>query len=896
MPKLRCAAVSRDPHASDHFEALRQRAEQLLGRCPPPTLDALGDVRELVHELNLHQAELELQNQELNRANEELATLEREYQELYEFAPFGYLTLNPKGVITRANLGACRLLRATRSQLLRSTVSPFLHPESGEAYVLARKRARQCDQAVSVELQLAGEREPLAWVQADLRSERDDRGELVQLRVALLDVSARKRAESDALALQRRLEAALADMSEGIFISDAHGDAVHTNQAWVDLHGCATSTHCGMQRVEADAKLEILLPDGLLAPESARPVARALRGETAVDQEFRLRDKESGKIRIGSYNLAPIRDADARIVGAVVTVRDITDTKTHAAALERAAHHDPLTGLPNRFLLADRLEQAIALADRTRNALAVCYLDLDGFKALNDKYGHAVGDQFLIKIAAVLSQTVRTYDSVARIGGDEFVLVLSEIQSPRDCYALLDRLLAQIHRPVPLGAMHQQLSASIGVTLYPDDPSDADTLLRHADHALYRAKESGRHRYQLYISGLDEAIVKRRLTTDALTRALERGELVLHYQPQLDLIGREVIGAEALIRWQHPDKGLLLPAAFLPEIEGGPLESKVGDWVIAASLRQLGQWNRRGLHLRLGVNVGIGHLTAPDFVERLQHHLDAHADAAPDQLELEILESAAVEDFAETRQIMADCRARGVRFALDDFGTGYASLAYFRLLPVDRLKIDQSFVRDMLEDRADRQIVESLVKLARAFDREVIAEGVETLEHTALLTWLDCRSGQGFGIARPMPAPDFQAWAEHWSAGPDWPRADEMRARADIALMVAAQDHMYWCSRVMRMLEGLKPEEATVMAKDQCAFGRWLLGRGARQFGGLPGYGAVVEAHDQIHALADDLVGLAAAGKPSADCRARLAEFRAMRDALITRLRALVRAVEPAQE
>ena len=921
--------MSADPRARDQFEALRQRAEQLLAHSPPPDIGATVDIRELIHELNLRQTELELQNQELRRAHDELARLQGEYQDLYEFAPFGYLMLDAKGVIKRANLGACRLLRTTRSQLLRSTVSPFLETDSREAYVRARRRARASDEPVSVELRLAGEpTTPDAWVQADLRGERDDRGEVVRLRVALLDLSARKRAESEALSMQRRLEAALADMSEGIFISDERGDLVHMNQAWIDLHRCTTPKACAIRATPAATNLELLLPNGLPTPVSARPSIRALRGETALDQEYRLRDRASGETRVVTYNLAPIRDADGCIVGAVVTVRDTTDAKAQEAALERAAHHDPLTGLPNRFLLGDRLEQAIALADRTRHALAVCFLDLDGFKALNDDYGHAAGDQFLIKIAAMLQQTVRTHDSVARLGGDEFVLLLLEIKSPPDCYALLDRLLAQIHRPVQIGGNHHQLSASIGVTLYPHDASDADALLRHADWALYRAKDAGRNRYQLFDPKSDAAVVQRRSINQSLTLALERDEFVLEYQPQIDLISREVIGAEALIRWQHPDKGLLPPAAFLPELEGGPLESKVGDWVIATALRQLGQWQRQGLRLRLGVNVGVGHLTAPGFAQRLEDQLNANPEAAPEQLELEIVESAAVEDFDKTRQVMADCRALGVRFALDDFGTGYASLAYFRLLPVDRLKIDQSFVRDMVEDRGDRQIAESVVRLAQAFEREVIAEGVETLEHSALLTWLGCRHGQGFGIARPMPAAHLPAWIKRWSARPNWPPADEMRSRADIALMVAAQDHLYWADRVVRMLEGRVPLEPAVAGKDQCAFDHWLRGSGASLFGQLAEYGPIVDAHDQVHRLADEILSHGAkttsagrveqaqrfhlypeapshaifepslrqtAGEPSTGAATRLTEFRAAHDALIARLTRLAETLEPAR-
>jgi len=879
--------MSSDAERSDHFADLRERAEELLALNPPLTLDAVRDLRELMHELDVHQVELEMQNNELRWAQEALATTQRDYKELYDFAPFGYLTLDPKGIVTRANLGACSLMRATRTEILQSSVSSFLESSSREPYIMARKRARESDTMVTVELQLGGRYDPGAWVQAILHRDCDTHGNVTQIRLAFLDISARKLAGADAQAMRNKLGAALASMSDGIFISDAQGEAVHMNAAWRAFHRCARDADCGICMERKFGSLEVMLPNGFRAPASRRPIARALRGETALNQEYHFKRCETGESWIGSYNLAPIYDDDGAIDGAVVTARDITTMREHERALDRAAHHDPLTGLPNRLLLGDRLEQAIAMADRTGNSLAVCYLDLDDFKPLNDEHGHDTGDRFLKSIASILRQILRAHDSVARIGGDEFVLLLCEVHTQQDVSTLLTRLLAQLRRPVGVAGTEHQLSASIGVTLYPGDQVDADGLLRHADQALYRAKALGGNRYQFFDTNSERSTQQRRAFNGELVAAVEREEFVLYYQPQIDLVSRALIGAEALIRWQRPDQGLIAPAEFLPDIEGSDLELAVGDWVISSALRQLSQWNQRGLRLRVGINVGVGQLIAPDFVTGLSRQLQEHGDVDPAQVEIEILESVAVEDFEETHDIIDQCRSLGVRFALDDFGTGYASLAYFRELPVDRLKIDQVFVRDMRNDKGDVQIVESVVKLAQAFDREVIAEGVETIEHTALLTWLGCRLGQGYGIARPMPAEDFPNWAERWAKQPTWPAIDESRSRADIALMAAAQDHLHWFDKVVGAVETGNRVGVQRTDSQTCAFSRWLRSRGEVHFGQSPEYPDIVDAHASIHALAQELLELAEAGEAH-EAQARLPALHTMRDQFVSMLAALV--------
>ncbi len=708
----------------------------------------------------------------------------------------------------------------------------------------------------------------------------------------LRDISDRVQMEAAVDATRATLEAALASMRDAVFISDADGNLLHINQAFATFHRFAGVDECCTRLGTYHDVLEVQLPDGTPVAHDQWAIPRALRGETAVDQEYRLRRKDTAETWIGSYDLAPIRARDGRIVGSVVTARDITETRAHEAELAHIANHDQLTGLPNRRLLTDRLTQAIAHSRRSALALAVCYLDLDGFKPINDRYGHEVGDQLLIKVAESLRRILRGHDTVARLGGDEFVLLLTRLGAPEDCAQLLDRVLATIRRPIVLAGASHQVSASIGVSLQPPDSADPDTLLRHADQAMYRAKELGKNTFHIYDPSQDRALHARRLRRGQLGEALERDELVLYFQPQVHLISREVIGAEALIRWQHPEQGLLPPGAFLPEIEGSVLEIAVGEWVIDHALAQIERWSDAGLHLPISVNIAAGHLMQPAFAKRLAALLQAHGGVAPGDLELEILESAAFSDFEQARAVLVECRELGVRFALDDFGTGYSSLAYFRALPIDLLKIDQCFVRDMLDDPGDMEIVESVVRLSQAFNRSVIAEGVETLEHAALLTWLGCRRGQGYGIARPMPAADLPGWISGWSAQTGWLAGDETRGRDDIPLIVAAQNHLHWIDRVARAVDGEDGLGDIDMTTETCPFGRWYLGHGSKRCGNLAAYRDLGPLHQRVHAVAAGLLAKARAGETAA-AQDGMQELFAARDAMFAAMARLVRQVRP---
>jgi diguanylate cyclase (GGDEF)-like protein len=436
--------------------------------------------------------------------------------------------------------------------------------------------------------------------------------------------------------------------------------------------------------------------------------------------------------------------------------------------LKLSAHYDLLTNLPNRVLLTERLSQAMKHCQRRNQSLAVAFMDLDGFKAVNDCHGHNVGDELLVEVAKRMRDALREGDTLARIGGDEFIAVMVDLENIEDSEPALKRLLKVAADPVYLGGAVIQVSASIGVSLYPQDHVDAGLLMRHADQAMYVAKQAGKNRYHFFDTAQDNTNKTQWKSIDDIRSALDRREFLLHYQPKVNMHTSEVIGVEALIRWQHPLRGLVPPLDFLPAIEGHALSLELGEWVIDTALSQINQWRSIGLELPISVNISAYQLQQCNFSTRLAALLAAHPEVNPHYLELEILETSVLSDISQVFDTMNACHDLGVRFALDDFGTGYSSLTHIKRLPAYLIKIDQSFVRDMLEDVDDLAIVESVIGLAKTFKREVIAEGVETIEHGVALLKLDCELAQGYGIARPMPSSNIPEWVSNWKADDSW--------------------------------------------------------------------------------------------------------------------------------
>ncbi len=453
----------------------------------------------------------------------------------------------------------------------------------------------------------------------------------------------------------------------------------------------------------------------------------------------------------------------------VVLVRDITERQQHLENVSWQAGHDALTGLPNRMLLSDRFTRATAGALRQQCLLAVCMLDLDGFKPVNDTYGHAIGDRLLLEVSDRLNRSVRGEDTVARLGGDEFVLLLGDLQDITEIELMLQRIQAAVGAPYAIDGHSIGVSASIGVTVYPLDDADPDTLLRHADLAMFEAKRAGRNRHEMFNVAQDQQGQSYRQLAQRVQQALENAEMRLFYQPKVNMRTGEVVGMEALIRWQHPERGLVAPMEFLPLVEQTQVMVDIGDWVMHEALKQVALWSSAGRHWPVSVNIAPRHFQHPDFLARLKAILAQHSGVPPHMLELEIVESAALGDVLHMGQLIVDCqRDPGVRFALDDFGTGYSSLTYLKRLPVDTLKIDQSFVRDILSDQEDLALVKGVISLATVFKRALVAEGVESAAHGALLLRLGCDVAQGYGISRPMPGAEVLPWSERYVPDPSW--------------------------------------------------------------------------------------------------------------------------------
>ncbi|MBT3065554.1 EAL domain-containing protein [Rhodoferax sp. U11-2br] len=598
---------------------------------------------------------------------------------------------------------------------------------------------------------------------------RNAAGEIVGVVLVFSDVTESYQAELALRLSEQRYRSLLDHLSSGVVVHNPDRSILYANATAATLFRLTQDQTASWSAQAQDWQL--LQEDGTPMSSQDYPVNRVLAsGESLNNYVVGVHHVGHAEPNWALCSAFPLRDAEQNLLQVVVTFTDITDRKLQQSQLEHIAHFDALTNLPNRVLLADRLQLAMAQAQRRGQQLAVVFLDLDGFKNINDRHGHGIGDQLLISLAKAMKDALREGDTLARIGGDEFVAVLSDLDNLANCVPMLTRLLEAAAAPVYLGELLLQASASLGVTFFPQAQEiDADQLLRQADQAMYQAKVAGKNRYHIFDAAQDTSIRGHHESLERIRLALAQDEFVLYYQPKVNMRCGQVIGVEALIRWQHPEKGLLAPAAFLPVIEDHPLAVAVGEWVIDTTLTQIERWHESGLDLRqVSVNVGARQLQQGDFVERLQFLLAKHPKVNPANLQIEVLETSALSDMALVSQVIEDCARFGVMFALDDFGTGYSSLTYLKRLHVNILKIDQSFVRDMLEDPDDLAILQGVIGLAAAFKRQVIAEGVETVAHGTALLHLGCELAQGYGIARPMPAAQLQAWASAWQADAAW--------------------------------------------------------------------------------------------------------------------------------
>ena len=451
-------------------------------------------------------------------------------------------------------------------------------------------------------------------------------------------------------------------------------------------------------------------------------------------------------------SVAPIHDHDGKVIGSVLVFRDVSAARAMAQQIAHAAEHDFLTGLPNRLLLNDRIGQAIILAERNKDKVAVLFLDMDGFKHINDSLGHSAGDKLLQSIANRLRNCVRAPDTVSRQGGDEFIVLLQGVNQPEDAAVAARRLLDSVAESYSMGQHNLHITTSIGVSLYPDDGPDAETLIKNADTAMYQAKEHGRQSFQFFKAEMNVRAVERQSIEEDLRRALERNEFALHYQPKIDLATGAITGVEALLRWTHPTRGSISPAQFIPIAEDTGLILPIGAWVLREACTQAQAWVEAGLPMgTIAVNVSAIELRNADFLrEMLSTLCDSGLD--PRSLELELTESVLMKNSGSAASVLQSIREKGVRIAIDDFGTGFSSLSYLRKFPLDALKIDQSLIRQIVTSSDDTAIVSAIISMGQSLKLRVIAEGVETTEDLTFLQQLKCDEAQGYYFSRPVPA------------------------------------------------------------------------------------------------------------------------------------------------
>ncbi len=463
---------------------------------------------------------------------------------------------------------------------------------------------------------------------------------------------------------------------------------------------------------------------------------------------------------------APIHDRYGRVTGAVMVFHDVSATRALSIRMSYLAQHDSLTDLPNRAVFNDRLTQAITMAHRHRKKLAVLFLDLDRFKHINDTLGHNIGDRLLQSVTQRLRGCVRGSDTVSRQGGDEFVILLAEVAHSQDAALCAEKILLALSTPYRIDQHNLYLTASIGIVTYPDDGVDTETLLKNADFAMYHAKDQGRNNYQFFESEMNLRALERQSLEDGLRHAIERQQLVLYYQPIVNLRTRSIVAAEALIRWRHPQRGLILPGQFMAIAEESGFILSIGQWVLRTACRQLRIWQDAGLTaMRIAINISAAELCDKGFVAGVRAAL-VETGIAPDDLELELTETFLMQDSTATAAVLQALRETGVKLALDDFGTGYSSLSHLKRFPIDTLKIDQTFVRDIASNAGDAVIVALVISMGRGLHMRVVAEGVETPEELAALLENGCTEGQGHYFGKAMPAAEFLSLQTR--AGPDF--------------------------------------------------------------------------------------------------------------------------------
>jgi diguanylate cyclase (GGDEF)-like protein/PAS domain S-box-containing protein len=720
-----------------------------------------NEVKQMLHELEVHQIELEMQNQDLRETQIMLDASRERYFDLYNMSPVGYCTLNEAGIILEANLTLSSLLDIHRSKLLKQSFSRFVFKDDQDDYYLKTKHVLLSEENLSFELRMLTSSNRIVWVHLSSMCTKDTDG-YTEFRVAVNDIT-----EQRMLQQQERIAAIAFESLEGMIITDANDLILRVNRALIGMSGYSAEKIIGQS--------PDIFNSGRHPPSFFIAIRATLKSKEKWSGEIWERRK-NGEVYPAWMTINAVRNNQGDISNYVYTINDITLTKMAEEKIKALAFYDPLTKLPNRRLMLDRLEHALSSRARHKRLGAVLMIDLDNFKILNDSLGHDMGDKLLVIVASRLESCLREGDTVARIGGDEFLVIIEDLDEKisvdRQAEAVAKKFIAYLREPYMLqrgfktdlnSQVQYHCSCSIGIALFSEQAISVEELIKQADTAMYAAKAGGRNTLRFFAPSMHTSMVIRAALEDDIRNSLDKGQFVLYYQPLVSFKNR-LIGVEALIRWLHPERGIIQPDEFIPAAEASGLIVPLGLMVLQNACDQLAKWAciPKMAELSIAVNVSAIQFHQPQFVNQVLAELK-RSGANPLRLNLELTESVMVYDLKDVFEKMVTLKASGIAFSLDDFGTGYSCLSYLKRLPLDRLKIDKSFVLDILDDKDDAAIAQMIIALSQSMGMEVSAEGVENKAQLDCLEGMGCHMYQGYLFSRPLPVKEFEMFARHVS-------------------------------------------------------------------------------------------------------------------------------------
>lgn len=714
---------------------------------------------------------LQQQNQKLEDAQTQLASSLKQNVGVLKAAMDGYVLMDENGLIIDCNKQFSELMHIPHSACSAGEYLASLL-DQGQSQLFEQKiKQAKVDKLERFNINrknLVGKKVFLSFSMFFIQDTN-------QLCAFVRDITSLKQNEFDL----RMAASVFTHSSEGIFLVNSKGIIVNVNKEFENVTGYSKQEITGQPASFLFEKQELTgLYDEIMS---------CLVKKGHWYGEF-WNNRKTGERFLQFMNLAKIEHPYDEQFHYMGMFSDITLERQYHERLQRVAHYDTLTDLPNRLLFNDRLRQAIAHVKRSNIELAVLFIDLDGFKEINDNYGHQIGDQMLVHVAQQMEDLVREEDTIGRIGGDEFVVLLDSLKSKKGAVEVARKLIKTISKPSKVkqssgseNFCYVSVKASIGIAYFDKEfAADGELLIRQADLAMYQAKQAGKNRFQVFDHLEDTEIKRANEQRNRFKRAIEQDELVLNYQPKVELDSDKIIGFEALVRWQHPDKGLLPPTEFLGCIEGNDLAVKLSEWVIDRVQKQITEWQAHGLSAKVSVNIGATELQMKNFNEWLLLQLNKYPEVDNELIEIEVLETSALADIIHVANLIEDLTNQGINFALDDFGTGFSSLSYLKKLPIETIKIDRSFVNSMNDSKEDESIIENMIGLTKSLGRKVIAEGIETEQQGQKLHLMGCEYGQGYLISYPLPANEVPKFVENWRAPNSWKIENKVSSKTSL--------------------------------------------------------------------------------------------------------------------